>query len=461
MNSFVAANNSMSSHQPATSPSDRPLPESTDIVVVGGGIVGICTALFLAERGVRVCVCEKGRIAGEQSSRNWGWVRQMGRDPIEMPLAIESLAVWRSLQATHGIDAGFRQTGITYLCRNDSEVRKAERWAQAGEEFGLEQNVLNRSQIADLMPGAAADFRMGLHTASDGGAEPDLAVPAMAQAASELGATILTGCAVRGVETSGGGVSAALTERGPIRCDGVVVAGGVWTRLFLGNLGIDFPQMKILATVARIGPVAGIPDMPVGGGDFAFRQRLDGGFTVALRNAVLAPIVPDSFRLLPQFLPTLKRSWREMRLSIGRQFATELATPRRWRSDEPTTFERTRILDPAPVRSLNRRALKTLPAAFPAFSGARIVHEWAGMIDVTPDEIPVMDSFAECPGLYVASGFSGHGFGIGPGAGLLVAQLVTGERPCVDPHPFRLLRLVKPRSKGSGLRSAAGEERGS
>ncbi len=418
------------------------LPSETDVVIVGGGIIGVSTALFLAEKGLRVCVCEKGRVAAEQSSRNWGWTRQMGRDPAEMPLAIESLAIWRQLKQRFGIEVGYRETGITYLCRNAREEEKAHGWAEIGKAHNLPQRTLGAREIAAFLPGAAADFTFALHTSSDGRAEPSIAAPAIADAAAERGAIIATGCAARGIETTGGRISVVVTEKGPIRCMAVVVAGGAWSRLFLGNLGIAFPQLKVLSAAARIDDVPGMPNMPVGGGDFAFRRRLDGGFTVAPRNVNIAPIVPDSFRFLPEFLPTYLRTWRELRLRIGRQFFTELAMPRRWALDQPSPFERFRVLDPVPPKPLNQKALAALSRAFPAFANARITQSWAGMIDVTPDEIPVIDAVDGWPGLYLASGFSGHGFGIGPGAGMLMLQLVTGDTPCVDPSPFRFSRFA-------------------
>jgi glycine/D-amino acid oxidase-like deaminating enzyme len=95
------------------------------------------------------------------------------------------------------------------------------------------------------------------------------------------------------------------------------------------------------------------------------------------------------------------------------------------------------------VERFNREGLANLAHAFPAFAGATILQHWAGLIDVTPDAVPVIGPVASIPGFYVASGFSGHGFGIGPGAGRLMAELVTGEIPCVDPHPFRLDRFNK------------------
>ena len=416
-------------------------PDVVDVVVVGGGIAGVCTAFFLAQKGHSVCVCEKGHIAGEQSSRNWGWTRQMGREPVEMPLSIESLKLWRGFKSEYRIETGYRETGITYLARTDKEKEEAEIWAETGKSFQLPQQILTDKQIESFLPGIASGFCYALHTKTDGRAEPGVAVPAIARAARRLGVTILTNCAVRGLETAGGRISAAITERGPIRCTSIVVAGGAWSRLFLGNIGVDFPQLKILGTAARVDNIAGVPDMPVGGVDFAFRRRLDGGLTIAQRNINIAPIVPDSFRLLPEFLPTIIKSWQELRLRVGRQFLTEFAMPRRWSLDEHSPFERIRVLDPAPHQPFNQKALKTLRRAFPAFSAARITHNWAGLIDATPDGIPVIDEIEGWRGLYLASGFSGHGFGIGPGAGKLMAQIVAGETPVVDPVPFRLSRF--------------------
>lgn len=420
---------------------DATKPEAVDVVVVGGGIAGVCTAFFLALKGHAVCVCEKGQIAGEQSSRNWGWTRQMGREPVEMPLSIESMELWRGFKSECGIETGYRETGITYLSRNAKETEKAETWAKTGKAYQLPQQILTGKQIEGLLPGIAPRFCYALHTKTDGRAEPGVAVPAIAQAARRHGVTILTNCAVRGIETAGGRISAAITENGPIKCASIVVAGGAWSRLFLGNIGVDFPQLKILGTAARVDNIAGVPDMPVGGGDFAFRRRLDGGFTIALRNTNIAPIVPDSFRLLPEFLPTFIKSWRELRLRVGRQFLTEFSMPRRWSLDEHSPFEQIRVLDPAPHQPFNQKALKTLRRAFSAFSAARITHNWAGLIDATPDGVPVIDEIEGWCGLYLASGFSGHGFGIGPGAGKLMAQIVTGETPVVDPDPFRLSRF--------------------
>ena len=420
-------------------------PRAVDVVVVGGGIVGVATAIFLAQSGLRACVCEKGQLGAEQSSRNWGWVRQMGRDPAETPLAIESLRIWGELDARFNIQTGFRRTGIVYVCRTRREERLAETWIDTARTHDLALDVVEANRIPALLPGIATGFRLAVHTASDGRAEPALAVPALAKAARALGVRVVENCAVRGVERSAGRVTAAVTEHGTIGCSNVVVAGGAWSRLFLGNLGVGFPQLKVLGTAARLETSGRVTEMPVGGGDFSFRRRLDGGFTIALRNTNIAPLVPDSFRLFPQFLPSFIQNWSELKLRVGRRFLTELAMPRSWPLDRRTPFEDIRVLDPAPVEGFNRRARAALIRAFPTFAESRIDRSWAGLIDATPDGVPVIDAVSDVPGLYLASGFSGHGFGIGPGAGLLMAQLLTGAAPCVDPSPFRFGRFARGR----------------
>ena len=420
-----------------------PLPERADVVVIGGGIAGVTTALFLAEAGVNVTLCEKGVVAAEQSSRNWGWVRQMGRDPAELPLTIESLNLWRDIDRRFGIETGFRETGITYVCRTRAEIAEFTAWEKYGREAGMPSTLLDSAGLQSLLPGIAAQYTLGLHTANDGRAEPERAVPQMASAAERLGATITENCAVRGIETAGGRISGVVTEKGTIAASCVVVAAGAWSRLFLGNLGLNFPQLKLLGTAARIESEGAVPEMPVGGGDFSFRRRLDGGYTIAQRNANVAPITPDSFRLFFDFLPTLLTSWRELKLRVNGQTVSELNMPRRWSLDEATPFEAIRTLDPVPHAPFNRNALRNLTRAFPAFADARLTHSWAGMIDATPDAIPVIGPIAAVPGLYLSSGFSGHGFGSGPGAGRLMAELVRNEKTCVDPAPFRYERFSK------------------
>jgi glycine/D-amino acid oxidase-like deaminating enzyme len=424
---------------------DPTLPAHIDVVIIGGGIIGVTTALFLAEKGIPVALCEKGLIGGEQSSRNWGWCRTMGRDEGEIPLAMESLRLWRDMNRRTHRETGFRQPGILYLCETERDVAAQEEWLSQASQYQVDARLLRGDSLDAVMPGARRNFIAGMHTPSDGRAEPAIAAPAIAEAARDHGAMIFTRTAVRGIERTGGRVSGVVTERGRIGCGAVVLAGGAWSRLFAGNAGLDLPQLKVLGSVFRTRPISGGPDITAAGSVFAFRKRLDGGYSIARRNANTAEITPDHFRLLSDFLPKLIGSRAEVRLRVGRRSWEELRTAKRWALDQTTPFEAVRVLDPKPKLGVLDEARRVLSRAFPAFAGMKVAESWAGLIDVTPDTVPVIDQVSHMPGFFVATGFSGHGFGIGPGAGRLMADLVAGDRPVVDPLPFRLARFQRTR----------------
>jgi glycine/D-amino acid oxidase-like deaminating enzyme len=161
------------------------------------------------------------------------------------------------------------------------------------------------------MPGLTGSWTGALYTASDGKAEPQRAAPAIAEAARRHGAAILTQCAVRGIETQAGRVSAAVTEKGRIACDTVVLAGGAWCRLFCGNLGIELPQLKVLATVMRTEPLEGGPEISASGGLFGFRKRMDGGYAVATLGGSHDRRRPRSFPLFFDYLPAVRLHWKK------------------------------------------------------------------------------------------------------------------------------------------------------
>src|SRR5437879_802294 len=125
-------------------PSDPELPKKTSVAVIGGGIIGVATALELAERGIDVTLLEKGIIGGEQSSRNWGWCRQMGRDSREIPLIFESLNAWRGINERIGAETGFRECGIVYLCESEAELASREKWYNHNaRSFGLSTRLVS------------------------------------------------------------------------------------------------------------------------------------------------------------------------------------------------------------------------------------------------------------------------------------------------------------------------------
>jgi glycine/D-amino acid oxidase-like deaminating enzyme len=429
---------------------DHTLPKKADVVVIGGGIIGVSTALFLAERGIDVVLCEKGVLGGEQSSRNWGWVRVMGRDRREIPLAIEALKIWDGLDARISGSTGFRRSGILYISENETDIANRDRWLKLAQAHGLDTRQIGADETATLMPGAAARYKGALYTPSDARAEPQKAVPAIAAGARRAGARIVTACAVRGIEKSGGRISAVITEKGRIETSAVVLAGGAWSRLFCKGLDIRLPQLKVRNSVLRTSPVPGGPEGAGATGSYAYRKRLDGGYTIANGGINMHPLVPDSFAFFRDFQPARKAEGEAVQLGLSAQSWNELFEISAVPLDRAGAFEKHRVLDPKPDAKSALMALQAAAEALPALRAAKVEQIWAGMIDVTPDAVPIISTLDDNPGLVIATGFSGHGFGIGPGAGHLAADLVTGGTPIVDPTPFRFSRF----SDGSPLEIA-------
>ena len=427
---------------------DSLVPLHAEVVIIGGGVIGLTSALFLAERGVKVALVEKGEIAGEQSSRNWGWCRQSVRDPREFDLIREALKLWGGMNERCQVDTGFRTTGILFAARTESDDAKYREWVAQAAQSGIRSEMLRGAELAARLPGDADLPLSALWCSSDGRAEPQWAGPAFAQAARRLGAVIVTQCAARGIETSGGRVSGVVTERGTIACDTVVVAGGAWSRRILRDLGITLPQLKVRASVARTTVVENGPDAALWDGPLAFRKRADGGYTIADGTPIVVPLTPDSFRFFTRYLPMMTMEWHGLKLRLDERFWIEWqeAAPVSW--DLPSPYERARTLDPAPDQQYLDALMARLRARYPAFATARIAQSWAGFIDATPDAVPVISEVDAVHGLIIATGFSGHGFGISPGAGHLVADLACGTKPLVDPREFRLSRFFdgsKPR----------------
>lgn len=424
------------------------LPASADVVVIGGGIVGVSTAWQLARQGVDVALCEKGYISGEQSSRNWGWVRVQGRDPREVPMMLESMRIWRGLAQQIGEDVGYAEGGCLYAARKPKQLSAYESWLVTARQYGLPTRMVSTSELNDIVGYAASQWMGGLYTPTDGRAEPHKAGPAIARAAARSGATILSGCAVRGVETSAGRVSAVVTEHGTIRCSTVLCAAGAWASLFCGSLGITIPQLKVRGTVARTAASdvrlnANVFDKKIG-----IRKRADGGYTVAHGSVLDHGITPATFRFMFKFLPGLKKEIRVLRLRFGVDFFDELRMPSRWALDGVTPFETRRVLDPSPSPRILAGISRNLAATFPELAGVDLVESWAGIVETVPDVVPVICPADELPGFYIATGFSGHGFGLGPGAGKAIAGMLTGRDSGIDLSEFRLSRFFD----GSPLR---------
>ncbi|MDH3635905.1 MAG: FAD-binding oxidoreductase [Gammaproteobacteria bacterium] len=415
-------------------PETPQIPDSTDVVVVGAGIAGISAAWFLNKAGLQVVVCEKGVVAGEQSSRNWGWIRQQGRDQSELPIVMESMRLWQEIADELDTDIGYQQQGSLYLCENDQELARHERFMSFAPAYGLDTSYVNRKQLETLMPDCPERWQSGLYTPDDGRAEPSLAVPAMAKALVDRGVSIVENCAVEKILIGNQKVTGVLTEHGEIKTSTVLCAGGAWSTFLLKECGIRLPQLTVKASVARTAAAPFKFNGNASGSKVTFRRRIDGGFTVAASDYLEIFPSASHVKFIKDFLPLIKTSFGKLRLRIP-----ELKVD--------GNFKRQRILNPIPSAATVARIKARLADRVPAFKDVELLQAWSGMIDALPDVVPVLDWADPVDGLYISTGFSGHGFGIGPGAGKIMANLIQNNPVEYNLSRFRLARF----SDGSKL----------
>jgi glycine/D-amino acid oxidase-like deaminating enzyme len=291
-----------------------------------------------------------------------------------------------------------------------------------------------------------------MYTPSDARAEPHKATPAIARAAKRNGVSIHEGCAVRGIEMQAGRLAGVVTEKGVIRTSVALCAAGAWASMFCRSLSIRLPQLQVRGTVVRTAPGSQVLDGNLFSDLIGIRKRQDGGYTVAHGSILDHSITPSTIRFSWQFLPALMTEINVLRLSLGKDFVDELRAPITWALDKISPFEMRRVLDPEPNPRVVREIRANLAKAFPALADIDFVESWAGMVETTPDVIPIMGEAESIPGFFIATGFSGHGFGIGPGAGRAMASLLTGAQPDVDISELRLSRF----SDGSKVRPQPG-----
>lgn len=417
-------------------------PSEVDVVVVGGGVVGLATAWAAAQKGLRVLLVEKGTLGAEQSSRAFGWISNLGLDPRKLDLTTRAKALWKDIHERTNGAPGLVRSGLVFHCANAQEEAPWRAWlGEVNGRPGVDARMLEGAELAPLLPGAAFPPGGALYGPSDGYVEPPAATRAVGVLARAAGAILVEGCAVRGVREEGGAVRAVVTEHGVVRARHVVVAAGAWSRLFCARHGIALPQLTIESSLARTTPIEGLPKVAFQRKGANFRPCADGSYVVAPDHGHVADVTPASIRWARLFFPALWSTKGLLRLRFGRRFFQELATPTRWRLDAVTPFERTRVLPAAPDVGLMTESFADLCEAFPGFRAAGLREMWAGHIDATPDSTPVISSVEGRPGFWIATGFSGYGLTHAPAAGEALAAAIAGETPAVDLSPYRLSRF--------------------
>ena len=414
-----------------------------DVVVVGAGIVGCATAYHLARRGARVVVVERASVPGEQSRKNWGFVRQQGRDPLELPLVMEANRMWRGLECELGADIEWIQGGNLALAADAARMARFEAWLPIAREFGLETRLLDARQLSAVVPGLGGRWVGGMHTPGDGHADPEKTIDAFARAAKARGARIRLNCAVEGIETRAGAVAGVVTEHGAIAAPTVVCAAGAWSSRLTRTLGITLPQRWVRGTVARTTAAPAVTACAVWGPGVAFRQRRDGSFNIAAGGALDHDVTLESLRQVRFFLPNYWKNKAMFRFHVGRPLVRSLAAALPGSAARRAPLAWDRGIEPVANPVKVRHSLEELQRVLPSLPPLGIARSWAGYIDATPDLVPVLGEVPSLRGFVLATGFSGHGFAMGPIAGRLVSELIVDGKSSLDITGFRLARFAE------------------
>ena len=237
------------------------LPDSAEVVVVGGGVIGTSIAFHLAEAGVDVCLLERDQLAGGSTSRAAGGVRAQFSDPLNIAIGLRSIEAFERFGERPGGEIDLHQVGYLFLLDRAADVAAFEASVALQQELGVPSRFVSLDEVVDLSPLAALD---GVLAATfcplDGHASPEAVTQGYAAGARAHGGTVLTGCAVAGVELAGDEIQAVETELGRIVAQTVVCAAGVWSPELARSVGVELPVQPYLREVGFTGPVSGLPE---------------------------------------------------------------------------------------------------------------------------------------------------------------------------------------------------------
>lgn len=359
-----------------------------DVIVVGGGLHGLSAALQIARRGRRVLVLEKDRVAAHASSYSAGGVRTLGRHPAEVPLAVESLAMWHRIADLVGDDCDFHEVGHVKVAETAAEMDILARRAATMRAAGWEhEELVDAAGLRRLLPAVAPHAVGGLVARRNGFARPYRTALAFRRAAEDAGATIREGAAVAGLERRDGQWRVRCADGATYAAPVLVNAAGAWggrlARAAGEEIPLGFSALMMIYTSALppfVTPVVGLTGRPM-----SFKQASSG----------------------------------HVMIGGGHTGSGDLDTGKVTLDVERLAFSARTALD-----------------LFPILRGAKLVHAWAGIEGMLPDEIPVVGLSRAQPGLVHAFGFCGHGFELGPIMGGIVAQLALDGQTNWPIAPF-------------------------
>lgn len=365
---------------------------TTDVAIIGGGLIGAWAAFFLARRGQRVTLIEKGSVGAQSSGVNFGNLRLQGRFPGQYPLSLRSQALWEDFDALIGEDCEFEQTGHLYLAYDEEEHAKLEGYAKVSESYGLTIERVGPADLRRRWPWLGERAVAATFSARDATANPRLATPAVARAAARHGATILENTRVTAANREGDGFALSLADGNRLSSGALVNCAGAWA----------------LAIAERFGETA--PVFPAGPPQFVtepFPYRIEPSVQ-AIDGSVIFRQIPRGNIILAGYPRTA-------------------ADPQANHAPVP------------PTKTL--AAMRALARVAPMLAQCHVIRVWSGIEAYLPDMVPVIGPSGTTPGLFHAFGFCGHGFQIGPGVGLCLSEMIVEGVTQTPLEPFSIERF--------------------
>ena len=366
-----------------------------DVVIIGSGVIGNATAYYLTKKGLSVIVLEKASDIGNGgSSRNGGGVRQSGRHPKELPLAIYGAKhLWPNLSEELGVDVEYYQEGNLRLGKTKEHLAVLEDIVEKGKAGGLELSMVKGDEARKICPHLSDEVIGASWCPTDSHANPMRTTLAYYRKARQLGVRFITGEEVIAIKKVRGKAREVVTANNIYEGDTIILAAGFSSRKIAATVGIDVPMIELVmeVLVTEEQPEMFYQMLGTAAADFYGHQSTHGSFV------------------------------------FGGSSGHEAYN----RGEDMTAT--TSITAPCICRGIMKY--------FPKLADAKIVRTWAGSIDDCVDHIPVISHVEEVPGLILACGFSGHGFGIAPTVGMLIAQMAAGEETTLDVSGFRYDRF--------------------
>lgn len=371
--------------------------ENADVIIVGGGVIGCAIAYNLAKSGVSVLVLEEEEIGSGASSRNGGGVRQSARDSRELPLAMHAVRnLWPNLSEELGVDLEYHKKGNLRLAKTEDHLKVLQGIVNRCSAQGLELRMIDRDEVMEICPYFSEEVIGASYCPTDGHGNPMKTTLAYYKRALELGAVFITRERVQSLILRKGIVCGVKTATNQYQGQLVLLAAGLGSKPLAASVGIRLPMQKLLL------------------------------------EALITEALPSMF---PQMLGTAGADFYGHQTDHGSFVFGGMSGLEPFESDENEPITRS-ITAPSICRAIL--------GYFPILENSKIIRTWSGFLDEMADHVPVISKVDEVPGLFLACGFSGHGYGIAPAVGQLVAETIIDGQPSISLDAFRYDRF-KPR----------------